>query len=71
MKWVIWTPEETAAYEALPETIEWRKQEERAARNARAHCGSCGRFVRASTLTYRNQDDLWSTCSRCGDVAVA
>ena len=68
VKWVEATPEEVAAYEADPRTVEYRAQEKRAAANARLHC-RCGRFVKAGRPTYFG-DGIRADCSRCGPVTL-
>jgi hypothetical protein len=66
--WQLRTQEQVDAYEADPRTIEWRKQEKRAAANARAHC-TCGRFVKVTGFTYFG-DGLKADCSLCGPVVL-
>lgn len=66
--WQLRTQEQVDAYEALPSTMEWRKQQKRAESNARAHC-VCGRFVRVTGVTYFG-DGLKADCSHCGPVVL-
>lgn len=66
-EFVLYSNEEREAYEALPETIEWRAYQKRASSNARPHCVGCGRFMKKSTVTQHGDYPPEGYCANCDD----